>query len=567
MDFIFDTFQEESEAGTAARLADLPPAQGMMAKIFEQPSRRILEYSERAAQDPEMTGWRAYLAGNAAAYGSTITDRDLLAPPTPLISPEETKKYSPDGTPLADKPIPQGLAEVIGRQKADKIAADSAIRRFQEAHSFPVNLATDIVASFTDPLNIAAAFIPGIGEEAIAARLGLGATFLGRTAARAISGATLGTAAQVPISSLEAAFDPDYGMRQFLYDVMVQAPINAAIAVVGAGTIREGYRYFTGAPPLNYAHTILAAGPQNSNNAMRAATAQIVDGRPVDVDGFFYRPPPTDTAIGLAMEPRDLRAIISDADKQRLGWQTPDVAGQADRAKTLFTEGWAPGIASNRLDRETAAVYERAEPTPTARPEPPEKPPEGWMKPASAPREIAPLSAEVPDYVRQGVELAFRQAERVGLLDTIERLFAEGKTAGEVGQQLGSRLRPLIGEGESVGNFIRQVRTGLGIPSMEERAEFEAWQKAFQERGKPTEAPAGAEPGAAAEAKPPEAPIDPEAAAALAQAEQTFAAIDHSNLTPEELALVAEAEDAQRGIDEADALTSEAASCILEAGE
>jgi hypothetical protein len=317
MDFLFDPFQEENETGAAQAYANLPPAPGagLAALIRKEPTQNLLlGAAEEASQDPSAGLFRSYLAGNAAAYGAPLTADDLRAPPTPTISPEETKQYSADGkTALSDKPIPQGLAEVLGREQRERIEADSAIRRFEANTSWLPRTLTGMVADATDPLKLSTLFVPGLGEEAVAARLGLGATFLGRTAARGISGVTFGAAAQAPISAVQLALDPDYHMRDFLYDTAVQAPFNAALAVIGAGALRESYRYLTGLPPLNYASAearpVLSAGPQAQHDALGGAVSQIVEGKPIDVTGFFYRPPVADTAIGRFMENRNVGAL------------------------------------------------------------------------------------------------------------------------------------------------------------------------------------------------------------------------------------------------------------------
>jgi hypothetical protein len=321
MDFLFDPFQEESPESAARMLGETPATLGerMAGLIYRQPTRLPLEASERAAYDPEATGWRAYLAGNIDAMGGSITPDDLRAPATPLISPQETKQYSPDGEPLSDHPIPQGLAQVLGRQKADRITADSAIRRFGAGHSWPVNLATELAASVTDPLNVASMFVPFFGEESIALRLGLGSSLIARTGARAIAGYGLGVGTQLPISTMEAALDPDYGIHNFLYDTFVQAPLNAAIPVIGFGALREGFRYLRGLPSSYYVHpearAVIGAGPQVSAKAMGSAIAQTVEGREVDVGGFFDRPQSIETAEGHLPGKRPEPGPIDDIDR------------------------------------------------------------------------------------------------------------------------------------------------------------------------------------------------------------------------------------------------------------
>jgi hypothetical protein len=55
---------------------------------------------------------------------------------------------------VSDRPMPEGLAKVIVQQCHERIAADSAIRRFEQAHAWPVNLIGHILVLLIDPINL-----------------------------------------------------------------------------------------------------------------------------------------------------------------------------------------------------------------------------------------------------------------------------------------------------------------------------------------------------------------------------------------------------------------------------
>jgi hypothetical protein len=67
------------------------------------------------------------------------------------------------GRRIADKPMPEGLARIIGRQCGEWLEREGIQRRFANAHSWPVTLAVRVVAGAADPivLVIAALFSTG----------------------------------------------------------------------------------------------------------------------------------------------------------------------------------------------------------------------------------------------------------------------------------------------------------------------------------------------------------------------------------------------------------------------
>jgi hypothetical protein len=246
---------------------------------------------------------------------------------TPTLQPDDyNERFAPRDLngkiiPIGDQPMPEGLARIVGEQKTARLERDSILGRFAETHSGITNFAARTVASLQDPLNASLMFVPLFGEEAIAARLG--GEFLARAAGRVGAGAATGALGAVPLTGLKMALDPeeasDYGMRDALRDVLYSAAGLAAFHT-GIGTgfdiLRGGLRTSPSRPPP------AATGPLDAttqNAAMRSTIAQAVEGRPIDTGDFFYQPPRTATAIGLAMSPVERIEIVT----------APDVAAQA----------------------------------------------------------------------------------------------------------------------------------------------------------------------------------------------------------------------------------------------
>jgi hypothetical protein len=220
---------------------------------------------------------------------------------TPTMAPEDYNRlYAPTGpdgkqVSIGDQPMPEGLARTIGQQKSDAMEREGVLSRFANTHSGVTTFAAGAAASMLDPLNAATAFIPGVGEEAIAARLGGG--ILGRTAGRVVAGAGIGAAAQAPASALRLGLAPeeasDYGMRDALRDVLYSAAGVAALHT-GLGSVGEllGRSGEAGqaatAEGATQTPAVGQAAPraldaQTQNAAMRSAVGEMAEGRPVDV--------------------------------------------------------------------------------------------------------------------------------------------------------------------------------------------------------------------------------------------------------------------------------------------
>ncbi len=394
-DFIFSSLPDEAQtAETYANLSSTP-GERAAGTFFHEPTTTLVRKAEEAAYDPDAELFRSFIAGAAPEAG--LTAADLRAPPSPMLSPEGANKLSPDGSPLTDKPIPQDLAHVLATHRAQKIEADSAIQRFDKQHWWPTNVGLDLAVGMADPLNLSTMLLPGLGEESVAARLGLSG-FAGRAAARGIAGAAAGPIMQAPISALRLGVDDDYGLRDAMYDLAFQAPLSAAIGATAIGLPAEAVRWLRGMPATT------------RHAQMSAATAQLVEGKPLDVD-FAPTPPETMTGVGQFMghpflEPR-LRTpepieteggrILRFPEPQR-GRTAADLnalTAFAERQKALAETGYAPGMPQENLVAATQAVRQATE-TPAEVPTSTfdramsgeEKPPEGWASP------VEPAAAE-----------------------------------------------------------------------------------------------------------------------------------------------------------------------------
>ena len=213
---------------------------------------------------------------------------------SPTISGEDAdKRFSPPGEHLFSKPISEGLARIIGRQRREEIEREAVHARFAENHNPVVTFGVDTAAFLSDPLNLATMFVPGLGEERIAAFVGGRAisTVAGRTAVRAVAGATAFDAAQLPLSAMKYGLGQeehsDYGMRAVLGDLAMGAVLGAAGHAIGGGLREIGWRH---------ADSLMNMDAASRHAALRTSVAQVVEGKPIDVSAVY------DTAMAQRAE-------------------------------------------------------------------------------------------------------------------------------------------------------------------------------------------------------------------------------------------------------------------------
>ena len=177
--------------------------------------------------------------------------------PSPML-PHDVyqERYAPlgdDGKPvsLGEGPLPEAVAKSIGEAKREEIERNNVAARFSNAHNWATNFAVDSLGFMLDPLRAATAFVPGIGEEAIMARLGSG--LVARTLSRLSAGAASGALAMAPVTGLQYGLGreeaSDYGLREALLDTAMGAGLNALVHAGVAGPIKDLVGWYKGKPP------------------------------------------------------------------------------------------------------------------------------------------------------------------------------------------------------------------------------------------------------------------------------------------------------------------------------
>lgn len=257
---------------------------------------------------------------------------DAPTPPTPYISAEQARakvKAAGVKVDLPDGPVPEGYVDFQIKNKTDEVARQDVIARMPKGF-WPAAavMGAGVGVSLLDPVNVASAFIPIIGEARFASMAGsMGLT--GARLAKGVAEGGVGTAMLEPlVLGAAAAEQADYGMADSLQNIAFGSVIGGGLHV-GAGALgdwlKKGGKSIHSAPPAPGAipDRLASMSPEEREVTFRIALSQAMSGRVVDVDplirpaGFDYAPPSTvsraatggldtaDAPIRLGVEPRD----------------------------------------------------------------------------------------------------------------------------------------------------------------------------------------------------------------------------------------------------------------------
>lgn len=191
-----------------------------------------------------------------------------------LPTEELNKRFSVPGKLSFDQPTTEAVAQDMYDHQRAQVLREDAIRRRGDSigGGMGTGIVTGLAAGLLDPLNIAAAFIPVVGEANIARMLGSAAEgAAGRALVRgtqgAIGGLTGGLATEPLNAFLTIQDKDDYTMGMFLANIAVGTVLGGAINA-GTGAVRDR----RGLPPWS---------PEMHAAARTQAIAALAEGRPV----------------------------------------------------------------------------------------------------------------------------------------------------------------------------------------------------------------------------------------------------------------------------------------------
>lgn len=218
----------------------------------------------------------------------------LQAPSTeaaPVMPAEEAQaKYGMPGLKF-DHPVTEELAQARHAEAMASAKRQDIIRRSGGGvlASAPVGVAVSLAAGLLDPLNVAAAFVPVVGEARSAAMLARASGVLERGAVRAGIGAVEGGAGMAMLEPLEYLRERSEGNDWTMGEAMSRIAMGAVMGSLlhaGGGVIKDAV---TGVPvradsPLGETmRRVDALDPEAREAAFKGSVAAVAEGRPVDV--------------------------------------------------------------------------------------------------------------------------------------------------------------------------------------------------------------------------------------------------------------------------------------------
>ncbi len=247
-----------------------------------------------------------------------------LAPDTPLLDAQAAReKVSGMGLDIKipEQGIRQGALDILIDRHREQAARQQVMTR-ANGGAFGTQLAAGISASLLDPLNIASAFVPVVGEARYASILGRAATPLGRAGVRAGVGAVegaVGAAIIEPLPLLAAQQDQtEYGLSDSLANIAMGGLLGGGLHTVG-GAVSDALRRRIATEPTPKVESVLNSGDRQAPQPLRSA----------DFDRVFDQDPETALRGALA---RDLEAdgatLYRNAERQAIDEIRPTLTGE-----------------------------------------------------------------------------------------------------------------------------------------------------------------------------------------------------------------------------------------------
>ena len=194
---------------------------------------------------------------------------------------------------VPDSGIPSRALDILIAQKEAERRREDILNRAPSGIGMTaLRLTTMLATSAADPLNIAASFVPVVGEERYAAMLARAGSALGRAGVRAGVGAVEGAAGTALVEPLVYAGQheeqADYGISDSLLNIALGTALGGGLHI-GIGALGDALAKardwrLARANASEEIPRLLEQVPQETREAaLRTGVAQAVDGREIDV--------------------------------------------------------------------------------------------------------------------------------------------------------------------------------------------------------------------------------------------------------------------------------------------
>lgn len=271
---------------------------------------RLEEFSQQDQGRAAVMGPESYFGPNAGR----------LEPETPLVGAEQARDQVAGAgldIKIPDQGIRQGALDILMQRHQEQLARQQIMAR-AGGGSMPTKIAGSLAASLLDPLNIASAFVPVVGEARYARLLAGAASPLGRAAVRGGVGAlegSVGAAIVEPLPLLAAQQDQtDYGLSDSLANIALGGLLGGGLHSVGGAVSDALRRRLATEPPA------VDAG---------AAARQAEAARGIDLGRLLDEDPDVALRSGLARQlEADQATLYRSAEQQALDEIRPSLTGE-----------------------------------------------------------------------------------------------------------------------------------------------------------------------------------------------------------------------------------------------
>ncbi len=194
-------------------------------------------------------------------------------------------------------PLPDSVASSMYDDKRAELMRESVgARRPAGLLNSAAGLGTQFAAGALDPLNLAASFIPVVGEARYASWLADAGSAIARTGIRAGVGAAQGAVGTAPIAALQYGLSREEGGDMTASDALLNIAFGSVLGGglhASLGALGDAISPFKSNPArmasgVDTAASALADAPLSTREAaLRSSIAQLVSGQPVEVEPFF----------------------------------------------------------------------------------------------------------------------------------------------------------------------------------------------------------------------------------------------------------------------------------------
>lgn len=202
-------------------------------------------------------------------------------PLSPVLSPEEATARGKSLGLTFSKPTRSEVVDLLIERKKREVALQAVTQRSPSVTASALGFGMDLLGQATDPMNIAAAFVPVVREArflAWARASGPAAARLGRGVVEGVAGAALVEPFILAAAEQEQA---DYNMMDSLLNIAFGGVLGGGFHTAGGAISDAVARRFGG---RTLSERLQVVEPEVREQALRTAVAQALEGRAVNVE-------------------------------------------------------------------------------------------------------------------------------------------------------------------------------------------------------------------------------------------------------------------------------------------